>query len=201
MQHYNIAFKAERESLWSTYFHDRYRIVALTLLKFRSTAGYREPYKTYASHETQHARLMRDGNTKASVFTWLEFYFIKESVEMTEIPRLPVIRITFRYSRRDDLHEDAHLIVTNTLIAAYIRKADKWRYLLQRLVLFSTRLSGGKNVNYSLFVTDLKALFFARSCSLHQLAEQSFVGLNCGCISYVTSPTLKQMHIDLRAYL
>lgn len=60
---------------------------------------------------------MRDGNNKASVFTWLEFHFIKESVEMTEIPRLSAIRITFRYSRRDDLHEDAHLIVTNTLIA------------------------------------------------------------------------------------
>lgn len=38
---------------------------------------------------------------------------------MTEIPRLFTIHITFRYSRRNNLHEDAHLIVTNALIAAY----------------------------------------------------------------------------------
>lgn len=32
------------------------------------------------------------------------------------------IRITFRYSRRDNLHEGAHLIVTNSLIAAYTHR-------------------------------------------------------------------------------
>jgi len=73
------------------------------------------------TRETQHARLTRDDNTKASVFTWLEFHFIRENVEIIEIPRLPAIRITFRYNRRDNLHEDAHLIVTDALIAAYIR--------------------------------------------------------------------------------
>lgn len=57
-------------------------------------------------------------------------------------------------------------------------------------------------VRLLLFVIDLRALlrmFFSCNYPLHRLAEQSFAGLNSDCISYVTSSTLKQMHIDLQA--
>jgi len=83
------------------------------------------------TRETQHARLTRDDNTKASVFKrWLEFHFIRENVEIIEIPRLPAIRITFRYNRRDNLHEDAHLIVTDALIAYIILECNLSLYLI-----------------------------------------------------------------------
>lgn len=196
-----------------TYFHDRYWIIALTLLKLgRPRDIEKSPCKTLrVAHGTQYARLTRDNNTKASVFTWLEFHFIRENVEIIEIPRLSAIRITFRYSRRDDLHEHAHLIVTNALIAVYIRVGQQGRQVTLFVTkigpFFSTRLLGEDSAKplrstFAFCYIDLRALlrmFFSCNCSLHRSAEQSFAELNSDCISYVTSSTLKQMHIDLRA--
>lgn len=56
---------------------------------------------------------------QVSVFTWLEFHFIRENMKITEIPRIPTTRITFRYNKRDDLHEVAYFIGIAT-IAVYM---------------------------------------------------------------------------------
>lgn len=85
-------------------------IIALTLLKSGLTARarYREiTCKTYASG----ARLNMQGAMiiQVSVFTWLEFHFIRENAKITEIPPASTIRITFRYNKRDDLHTKLHI--------------------------------------------------------------------------------------------
>lgn len=136
---------------------------------------------------------------QVSVFTWLEFHFIRENMKITEIPRAFTTRITFRYNKRDDLHEVAYFIGI-AAIAVYMSidlqdiHVDEWCCRGNRCLLVVGFLNE-KNAK-SLRST------FDQSCFTNVFYHSLNIGLlnkvsqDLTSAALATSPTLKQVHPD-----